>query len=80
MDFLGVFQKVNTKNYLLFVFFSGGFCPTKSFSDVKTYQSLKKKNKNKNKRNVKKFTWNRPWWSPFIIRLLHKRTLPQMVL
>ena len=46
MDFLGVFQKVNTKNYLLFVFFSG-FCPTKSFSDVKTYQSLKKKKKKK---------------------------------
>ena len=74
MDFLGVFQKVNTKNYLLFVFFSGGFCPTKSFSDVKTYQSLKKKKnlktekkkkKKKKKRNVKKFTWNRPWWSPF---------------
>ena len=77
MDFFGVFQKVNTKNYLLFVFFSGGFCPTKSFSDVKTYQKKKKKKK---KRNVKKFTWNRPWWSPFIIRLLLKRTLPQMVL
>ena len=53
MDFLGVFQKVNTKNYLLFVFFSG-FCPTKSFSDVKTYQSLKKKKKKKKKKEMSK--------------------------
>ena len=52
MDFLGFFQKVNTKNYLLFVFFSGGFCPTKSFSDVKTYQSLKKKKKKEMSKNL----------------------------
>ena len=53
MDFLGVFQKVNTKNYLLFVFFSGGFYPTKSFSDVKTYQKKKKKKKkNKMSKNL----------------------------
>ena len=52
MDFLGFFQKVNTKNYLLFVFFSGGFCPTKSFSDVKTYQSLKKKKKKKKSKKL----------------------------